>query len=699
MPARIGVDVGGTFTDLIYLDERTGAVRAGKGPSRPAAVDEGVRAVVTATLSSEEIAGAEYFLHGTTVGLNALLERAGARVGLLTTSGFRDILEVRRLLRIDERGHRLWDAQFRAPEPLVPRHLRLGVDERMTTAGEVFRPLEPASVLQAAEVFADEGVECVAIVFMNAHANPEHELRAAELLREAGFDGPLSLSHRVSGQYREYERTSTTVIDAYVRPAVSSYLERLGAGLAGEGFAGECLITTSSGGCVAFAEAEGRPFETVMSGPVAGAVGAGRLCRDLGLSLAITADVGGTSFDTCLLVDGRPQVKHEGEVVGMPLQTPWVDVRSVGAGGGSIAYVERGLLFVGPRSAGADPGPVCYGHGGVEPTVTDAAVVLGMLARDTLASGLRLDKQGSHDALERIGAELGLEAEEAARGVLQVAAANMASAIRAVSIEVGEDPREAALLTYGGAGPLFASLLARELGIGTIVLPNYAGNFSAWGLLEQDMVRTAALTVLTPLDDGGLRLVEGVLAQLFERLDERRAQNTVPGTVLREAELDLRYPGQEYHLTMSVRLEDGRIADSADDIAERFGRAYERSYGHRFDQQLDVLAVRAIERTVLPRDTPDAAPAALERSPAPHLTTRAWSFARGEWCDFAVVDRDTLRAGDTFAGPAIVLEATATSYFDAGLTAEVDSTGTLIVTDGHAGFPATVTSAAGAVSP
>jgi N-methylhydantoinase A len=417
-----------------------------------------------------------------------------------------------------------------------------------------------------------------------------------------------------------------------------------------------------------------------MSGPVAGAVGASRLCGELGLDLAITADVGGTSFDTCLLVDGRPRVKYEGDVVGMPLQTPWVDVRSVGAGGGSIAWVERGLLHVGPQSAGADPGPVCYGRGGTEPTVTDAAVALGMLARETLASGLKLDVEGAEAALAQLGDDLGLDPEKAAQGVLRVAAASMAGAIRAVSIEVGEDPRRGALIAYGGAGPLFASLLARELGIGTIVIPNYAGNFSAWGLLEQDVVRSAALTIVAPLDAGGIELAEATLAKLFTQLDER-LDRRVAGEVSHEAELDLRYPGQEYTLTVNVALEGDRVAEAPDQIAKRFAEAYERNYGHSFDVGVDILSVRAIERTALPRPSSPAPAAATNGSAPERATARAYSFARDEWCEFDVVEREHLTPGSTFDGPAIVMETTTTSYVDAGLRGTVHETGALILTD------------------
>jgi N-methylhydantoinase A len=685
MSTRIGVDVGGTFTDLIFFDEDSHEVLVGKGRSNPAAVDEAVRQVVDATVDRDGVERAAFFLHGTTVGLNALLERKGARVGVLTTEGFRDILEQRRQLRVDERGERVWDHLFKTPEPLVARPLRVGIPERVTADGSIRTPLDEAAVRSAAEAFSRAGVECVAVVFINAHANPAHELAAAELLRDAGFEGPVSLSHQVTGQYREYERTSTTVIDAYVRPAVSGYLNRLEWGLEQASFAGECMITTSAGGCVSFDEASSRPFETVMSGPVAGAVGAGTLCGELGIELAITADVGGTSFDTCLLLGGRPTVKYEGRVVGMPLQTPWVDVRSVGAGGGSIAYLDAGLLAVGPRSAGAVPGPVCYGRGGTEPTVTDAAVSLGMLARTTLASGLELDLVGARDALAGLGDELGLEPDDVARGVIQIAGASMAGAMRAVSIEVGQDPRDGALIAYGGAGPLFGTLLARELGIGTVVVPSHAGNFSAWGLLEQDMVRSAALTIVAPLGEAGLQKAEATLAQLFEQL-RQRATNPTGGEFVHEAEFDLRYEGQEYSLAVPVPIADGSFTETAEQIRARFADAYERTYGHGFEHGVTIVSVRAIERTLLPR--PSAAPPGGAANGAVHAgdaarpqRSGAYSFATEQWLEFEVLHRANLAPGSAFDGPAIVLEPTTTTYVDVGFAGRVDGSGALLLSD------------------
>ena len=518
MATRIGVDVGGTFTDLIAYDDVTGEVWVAKGSSTSAAPDEGVAVVVAAGVPLEHLRKAEYFLHGTTVGINALVERSGARVALLTTSGFRDVLESRRGDR-DSMYEMLWKPR----PPLVPRHLRIPVAERVFADGSVETPLADDDVRAAVELFAAEAVEAVAIVFINAYANPVHELAAERVLRDSGFDGEISLSHRTSGEYREYERTSTTVIDAYVRPRVSSYLGRIEHSLSERGFDGSLLVTSSGGGAMSFQDARERPFETVMSGPVAGAVGACELCQSLGIDLAITADVGGTSFDTCLIAGGRVNVKYEGAIDGMPLQTPWVDVRSIGAGGGSIAFVDHGgLLRVGQRSAGAVPGPVCYGRGGTQPTVTDAAAVLGMLAFGELAAGVHLDVESARRSLEPLAERLSLEVEGVARGIMTIASEAMANAIRSVTVDQGHDARLATLVAFGGAGPLFATLLSRALEIRTVIVPNYAGNFSAWGLLGQDLKRSAALTSIRSLDASGIVEANEILRALYERIDGAR---------------------------------------------------------------------------------------------------------------------------------------------------------------------------------
>jgi N-methylhydantoinase A len=672
MATRLGVDVGGTFTDLIYYDDETGEIRVAKEPTTPAAPEEGVLAAVGVAVPGDGLAAAQYFLHGTTVGLNSLLTRTGAVVGLLATRGFRDILEMARGDRADP-----YNLFWRQPAPLVPRRLRLPVTERIAANGTIVSPFEEDDVRAAVEAFSAENVNAVAVAFMNAYANPEHELAAERALRKFGFTGEISLSHQISGEYREYERTCTTVIDAYVRPRMNTYLQALESRLRGAGFAGTPIVTRSGGGAMTFAEAEARPFETIMSGPVAGAEGAGELARSLDLGEVITADVGGTSFDTCLVTDGRAQLMYEGEVEGLPVQTPWVDVRSIGAGGGSLAHVDvGGLLKVGPGSAGAVPGPACYGRGGTQATVTDAAFVLGMLGQGNLASGITLDGEAAEAALAPLAEKLGFTIEHTARGVMTIAAANMANAIREITIERGRDPRTAKLMPFGGAGPLFGTLLARELEITEIVVPPYAGNFSAWGLLGADLTQTSARTKIMPLRDETLPDAAAILDELFAQLDARADGR---GGFAREIGLDMRYVGQEHSLTVAVPG-DGRIGADAAEIAQAFTADYDRTFGHVMDEAVEIVSMRATIRNPLPRREATLAAAPIESNGAIGGTASAWSFTRGERLDFAIVDRASIDESG-IEGPAIILEETATTYLDAEFRAHAGAGGVLHLTD------------------
>jgi N-methylhydantoinase A len=673
MANRIAVDVGGTFTDLVLSDEDTGRIVIGKVPTVPAAPDEGVLRVLDAVLDAGDVESSEYFLHGTTVGLNALLENRGAVVGLLCTRGFRDVLEVRRGDRGDP-----YDLFWHAPPPMVPRHLRMSVGGRMRADGHEHAPLQPADVTKAATTFADHNVGAVAVAFMNAYANPAHELEAERLLREAGFEGDISLSHKVSGEYREYERTSTTVIDAFVGRQLGSYLGRVEDGLGGKGFGGGCMIMRSGGGAMTFAEAADRPFETILSGPVAGARAVAELARELGLRHAIAADVGGTSFDTCLIDDGRPPVLYQGEVVGLPIQTPWIDVRSIGAGGGSIAYVDSGgLLRVGPQSAGADPGPACYDRGGEQPTVTDAALALGMIPASEIAGDVRLVHELAELALAKLAEPLGFDSvTEVACGVIRIVAAQMADAIRSVTIERGRDPREAALVAFGGAGPLFGTVLADELGVRTVVVPPYAGNFSAVGLLGADLARSASRTRVLRLSAEGLAEAAGLAQQLFGELDARGSGEARRS--IREVHMDIRFVGQEHTLTVPVPAPGGSVENDPEPVAERFLDDYERTFGSILDEQLEIVCVRAISTTPLERNATPAAGNGNGKPSAPG-TTKAWSFTTSQMTDFAVIDRATLRPKDEVDGPAIIREQTTTTYVDREFRATVGETGALMI--------------------
>lgn len=656
MTVRLGVDIGGTFTDLVWVDAARGETRQGKVPTTPAAPEEGVIAAVEQHIDATALGRADYFLHGTTVGLNALLERRGARVGLLCTEGLRDLLEIRRGDRAE-----MYNPFWQAPEPLVPRYLRRGIAERVRADGSIDRPLDAASVSEAVALLVAEGVDSIAICLINAYANPAHELAALEVVRAAGFSGTVSLSHRVSGEYREYERTSTTVIDAFVRRRMASYLERLEAALQSRGFAGKCLITRSGGGSMTFAEAAERPFETIMSGPVAGAQGAGELARRLGIDALLTADVGGTSFDTTLILDGQPSVLYEGTVDGMPVQTPWIDVRSIGSGGGSIAGLDAGgLMHVGPESAGAVPGPAAYGRGGTLPTTTDAAALLGMLGPGRLAAGIRLDFDRARAALDPLADRLGLDVQQTAVGILRIAAASMANAMREITVEKGLDPRQMTLLPFGGAGPLMGVLLADELHMDRMVLPQMAGNFSAWGLLGADMVQSAARTAIMELDDTGMQAAERILAELIASVDARGAGDEP----VHAAALDLRFRGQEHYLTIPVALSDGRFTDPVAAVAQAFRDDYLRTFGALLAQPIEIVSVRTSRSVALGRVPAAAASMAGDGDEPGEGVWQAWSFAKGRSMDFRLLARTAITAA--VPGPAIVTEDTTTLYVDAG---------------------------------
>ena len=548
MSSRIGVDIGGTFTDFILYDEIGNTVTIDKITTTPDSPERAVIDVIKKNLTKDELGKIDFFLHGTTVGLNSLLERKGSKVGLICTKGFRDVLEIRRGDR-DEMYNLFWQP----PPPLVPRFLRLEIEERLFADGTVHIPINVDQIKDACNFFIQEGVNSIAVAFINSYTNKKHEVMVEKELRKLDFKGQISLSSMVSGEYREYERTTTTVIDAFVKTRMSNYLNNLKKELNLLGFKGSFLVTRSGSGSMTFDEAEDRPFETIMSGPVAGAEGAGELSRKLGNTNMISADVGGTSFDTCLILNGRPQIQFEGKIVGLPVQSPWVDVRSIGAGGGSIAYIDDGgLIRSGPQSSGAIPGPACYEKGGIQPTTTDAAFYLGMLGEGKLASGLQLNKSLAETALNSIGKKTNMTAHNVAKGILKISSANMADAIREITIEQGIDPRELKLLTFGGAGPLMSNLIAKELDIKEIIVPPYSGNFSAWGLLGADLLQMNAKTKILRLSDETIDECNNILNELFYELQKRQKIDFATTNQIKEIALDMRWMGQEHTITLKL---------------------------------------------------------------------------------------------------------------------------------------------------
>ena len=679
MASRIGVDIGGTFTDFIVYDESGNKVIIDKIPTTPQSPEKAVVEVIKRNLSQKELEKIDFFLHGTTVGLNSLLERKGSKVGLLCTKGFRDILEIRRGDR-DEMYNLFWQP---AP-PLVPRFLRLEIEERLFANGNVHKKINTEQVKDACNKFIKEKVDSVAIAFINSYTNKDHEILASKILIESGFKGQISLSSMVSGEYREYERTTTTVIDAFVKTRMSNYLNSLKKNLNELGYKGTFLVTRSGSGSMTFDEAEDRPFETIMSGPVAGAEGAGELSRKLNNTNMVTADVGGTSFDTCLIINGRPQIQFEGKILGLPVQSPWVDVRSIGAGGGSIAYLdEGGLIRSGPQSAGAVPGPACYDKGGIQPTTTDAAFYLGMLGEGKLASGLQLNKSLAEKALNSVGSQIGMSAFDAAKGILKIGSANMADAIREITIEQGIDPRELKLLAFGGAGPLMSNLIANELDIKEIIVPPYSGNFSAWGLLGADLLQMNARTKILRLSDEAISECNDILKELFKELEQRQKIDFSTSSQIKEIALDMRWMGQEHTITLKLEDEkDGNISMDTETLKNKFMEEYQKTFGSKLDTVIEIVSTRASLRVQLPRKSESGKidEVGIEVS---NSQIECYSFTEDKKIQFDLVARSKIVS--KVSGPLIIIESTAITYVDINYDVDKDSNGNLILVNREIG--------------
>ncbi|MCZ7424756.1 hydantoinase/oxoprolinase family protein [Micromonospora sp. WMMA1949] len=674
-PIRLAVDIGGTFVDAMELDTRTNRVRFRKAATTPARPADGVLNAITAL--GTDLSEVELFIHGTTLGLNAVLERRGGRTGIITNEGFRDIFLIG---RGNVPSDHMYDFQYQRPESLVQRRFTAGVRGRLDYRGRVVEPLDPDSVREAARTLVvDQQVTSIAICFLHSFLDPSHEREAARLIHEEFPEVSLSLSTDIVREYREYERTSTTVLEAYIRPIFERYVDELESGLAERGFAGRFLIMRSGGGSMTSAVAKTAPTHTVLSGPAGGIVGAAYVASELGRDNVLTFDIGGTSLDACVIERGNPVAAYEAQLEHFPLLIPTYDIRTIGAGGGSIAWLDHGLLKVGPQSAGADPGPVCYGRGGTRPTVTDAAVVLGYMDPDRFLAGtmgLR-DAEARAAIAEQLAEPLGLSVENAAAGVFDVLLARTVGAVRQITVERGHDPRQFALLAFGGAGPLLAPLLAREMGIGEVIVPFAPSGFSAWGMLSADIVNDFSRTVMATLDDADLSELE----QLFKAVEAEAvaslvAQGVPAGEAVLERQFELRYLGQEHSLMVTV----GRELDR-DAIRAAFDETHRTRYGHTMGNPLQILnlRVRGIGRT----DRPELETLARgDGDPSQALLTHrdAYDFGQHAVVPFAVYDRARLEPGDTFDGPALVDEGTSTTVVPSGQRVTVDDHGYLLVT-------------------
>jgi len=670
----IGVDVGGTFTDLVLFDEAHGTFKVEKVPTTVDQADGFVHGLDRLELPFSAI---DMLVHGTTAGTNAILQRRGAVCGLLTTAGFRDILELRRRERPTPYG---LTGDF---EPLIPRDRRLEISERTDAAGAILSTPSEGEIIEAARRLLAEGVEAVAVAFLHAYKNPANEQRVRAVLERIWPNQYIAVSSEILPQFGEFERTSATVVSAYIQPVIGRYFATLREALRGRGFRKECLVVQSNGGLLSSPHATRYAASTVMSGPAAGVIAAAHLGRAAGFRHVIACDMGGTSFDVSLIVDGQPTYTTERQLeFGVPLALPMVDVISIGAGGGSIASIDRSrVLQVGPQSAGAVPGPACYGQGGQEPTVTDANLILGRLGTRFLgggATGRALDLAAARAVVAaRLTGPLGLTVEEGAEAVVRVANAKMSGAIRLISVARGFDPRDFALLTFGGAGPLHAVELMREMGIAAVLVPPRPGVTSALGCIIADVRQDFLQSVKARLADLKDGEVAAVLAEHVQRGERFLGEQEVALDDVRfVCQADMAYEGQSHLVAVPLPS----AAPSLSEIQAQFEAVYLRKYGNVLEGPPPLvvnLRTAAIGRR-RPLDLRGLIPSGGHDLDGARRETRPVAF-EGRVRSCPVFERDRLPARARFAGPAIVEQTDATTVIPPDARVEVDEWGNLVI--------------------
>ncbi len=666
MSYRVAMDIGGTFTDLVVVEE---GVRTypGKVLSTPANPADGVVAGLEAFVP--ELPAVDFLVHGTTVGLNAFLERKGTRVLLLMTEGLRDAYTIARHDRKE-----LYALQYAKPERLVPRRDVLEVHERLRFDGSVEVPLDPASLGPAIRRIRDEGIDAVAVCLLHAYVNPTHELAVREELLRVEPGLSVTLSHEIAREWREYERASSAVLNAYIAPRVEGYLLTLEEELTVRKVRSSLYVMQSNGGVTTARKARSAPIQTLLSGPVGGTIGGAALARATGRSNLLCVDMGGTSFDLSLIVDGEPGVSSETELEGLPVLLSLVNIETIGAGGGSLAWIEGGGLRVGPKSAGADPGPACYGRGGTQPTVTDANLHLGRLGAASFLGGrMQLEPAAAEAALRALGAELGLEPTPLAEGILQIVNAKMADAMRTITVKQGIDPRDFALVAFGGAGPMHAVWLAEELDIAETIVPWSPGTFSAWGMLQTDMRHDVVRSFFHPLAGIDATAVETVLDELGAEGGALLAtEDIAEGDRYATRTADMRYIGQEYTVSVPV---PGAVDLRA--LAASFHEAHALRYGHSTpDAPVEIVNLRlAAMGRVGSGPMPFVSPAATVD---PRVGRRQVVFG-GVAHDTPVFQREHLPTGWEHDGAAIVDELSATTVVPPGYRTRVDGHGNLVI--------------------
>jgi N-methylhydantoinase A len=675
---RLAADIGGTFTDVAVFDESTGKLNFGKALSTPKHLVEGINNGVAK-------AGADYksvglFLHGSTVGINTILERRGAKTALIITKGFRDIYEIGRINRPDS-----YNLFFQKHEPLVERALRFEVNERILADGEVEKPLDDKEIEALGDHLASLGMEAIAILFLHCYRRPDHEQRAKAILQKRHPNIFVSASHELSQEYREFERCSTVVANAYIGPIVDRYVGGIDNHIRKEGFKGSFLIVQSTGGLYDSSQARQYCVRMLESGPAAGVIGTRTLCQTLGLKNAIAFDMGGTTAKAGVIHDGEPLTTGSALLGGyekaLPVQIAMMDIFEVGTGGGSIAKVEDGMLRVGPQSAGASPGPACYGLGGTEPTVTDANLALGRLGADRFLGGeMKLDTAAAKKALEtHIGKPLGMDATQAADGILRIAATAMSYAVKGVTTERGLDVGDYVLVAYGGAGPLHAVEVARELGMRRVIVPQAPGVFSAYGMLFSDLRYDFVRTWFTRLDDASFDEIEAVYKELEDEGRANIAQTSVkPDQIAIKRAVDMRYVGQEHAVTVDLPMEVFEKRDRKA-IKDHFDAQHEQRYGTNAPaERAEIVSLRTAVTGVMrkpPQEKVKAGGAELAKEAS--TGKRPVYYEGAGFVDTPTYARAALVAGNKIAGPALIEEHASTTVLAPGDQLTVNAYGHL----------------------
>ncbi|ESW80665.1 hypothetical protein X770_30865 [Mesorhizobium sp. LSJC269B00] len=662
---RIAADIGGTFTDVVVQNTTTGELLAAKYPTTPSDLSDGILRAFGQVI--DDFAEVEFAVHGTTQGLNALLSHSGGRIMLLTTAGARDSFFI---MRGSRPRREMYNNKFQRPEQFVRRRDTLEIGGRLDYEGNEIAEINLGDLQAAAEHARLNGIQSVAVCFLFSYKNSDHEIAAREFLERNVPGISVSLSHEVAREWREAERAASTVADAYISPLVRQYLGVVESRLKKRGLTVPLYVTRSSGGLMSVKQASKQPIQTLFSGPVGGIIGAAEMTKLFRTDNVICADVGGTSFDVSLVVDGKPRVVNQTTLSGMDIIMPVVEIESIGAGAGSIAYIEAGGLRVGPESAGAEPGPACYGKGGTAPTVTDAQVFLNrFLPRAELGGTVRIDRAKAEAALTRVAESLGMDAETLAEGILDITNAKMADTIRRITVEQGIEPRDFSIVAFGGAGAMHAAFIAEALEITEVVVPPHAGVFSAWGMLHSPMRHDIAVPFNKFIED----VEECEISRRFEEQSELAkahldAETGGKADIRYQHLLDLRYDGQEY--TVTVELPQNRT--SVHQISEIFHQAYKQRYGHSHpDASIEIVALRLV--ATAPMGNGVAPDTSSTQTTELKFTERDVMFG-GKWLKTRIFNSEDLYRGDELDGPLIV---------DAGLSTTVVSPGSRLVIEAN----------------